>query len=119
MNKSTKHLISVATVAGLLLPALVSAQTTVESFLSGTVLGILNAAIRVMVALATLVFIYGVIKYIAAGGDPEATKKARSFIIWSIIGLALIIGIWGVANFLLTGLFGGTVTQGPVIPTIR
>jgi len=113
-----KRSIAFIGLVGLLAPALVFGQSRdIENFLGGRILDIINALIRVFVALATLVFIYGVIKYIAAGGDPNETKKARSFIIWSIIGLALIVGIWGVSNFLLRGLFGN-IDNTPRIPTI-
>ena len=87
--------------------------------LNRTLLDFLNGAIKVLVALTVLVFIFGVIRYIAAGGDPQATKNARSLILWAVIGFALILGIWGVARFFLVGIFGSESTQIPDVPTIQ
>ena len=87
--------------------------------LNRTLLEFLNGAIKVLVALTVLVFIFGVIRYIAAGGDPQATKNARSLILWAVIGFALILGIWGVARFFLVGIFGSESTQIPDVPTIQ
>lgn len=86
-----------------LVPFVAAAQNQLETFVTQTIGGTVNALVTVLVAIATLVFIFGIVKYISAAGDPEKMKTARSYIIFSIIALALILGIWGVAQFLLEG----------------
>ncbi|KKU84939.1 MAG: hypothetical protein UY14_C0039G0004 [Parcubacteria group bacterium GW2011_GWA1_47_9] len=113
MKRSQKEVLSLA-----LIFSLVLAQGNLPE-LNKRLLEFVNGAIKVLVALTVLVFIFGVIRYIAAGGDPEATKKARGFILWSVIGFALILGIWGVARFFLVGIFGGDATTIPTVPSIR
>ncbi|OGZ56148.1 MAG: hypothetical protein A3J04_00310 [Candidatus Ryanbacteria bacterium RIFCSPLOWO2_02_FULL_47_14] len=119
MKRSQKEVLSLALILAVAAPSLALAQPGNLGTLNRTLLDFLNGAIKVLVALTVLVFIFGVIRYIAAGGDPEATKKARGFILWSVIGFALILGIWGVARFFLVGIFGGDATTIPTVPSIR
>ena len=119
MKRSQKEVLSLALILAVAAPSLALAQPGNLGTLNRTLLDFLNGAIKVLVALTVLVFIFGVIRYIAAGGDPEATKKARGFILWSVIGFALILGIWGVARFFLVGIFGSESTQIPDVPTIQ
>jgi hypothetical protein len=69
----------------------------------------INLIVPLMLAVAVVVFIYGVIRYIIAKGG-EDTAKARSLIIWSVVGLAAILAVWGLANLLIS-FFGLTPTQ--------
>lgn len=51
-------------------------------------------------AVAIVIFVYGVVKYMANGADEEARKKGRDFIVWSIIALFVMVSIWGFVNLL-------------------
>ena len=91
--------------AALAIPVSAIAQVgKLNQFIENKLGASVDALITVLIALATLVFIWGIISYIAAGGDETKMKTAKSYIIFSIIGLALILGIWGVAQFLVEGL---------------
>ena len=106
-------------ILAVLLPLYASADIeSFKGFVEDTLLDIANAVIVVLFAIATLVFIYGIIRYIGAGGDAEAIKKARSFIIWSVVGLVLILGVWGVATFVAESLFGDIQAQ-PTTPPLE
>jgi len=41
-------------------------------------------------------------KYLTSGGNPKAVESARNTITYAILGLALIIGIWFVLQFIET-----------------
>ncbi len=56
--------------------------------------------INFLLVLATLVFLWGIIKYVSAGGDAAKVKEARSYILWGIIGLAIMGSVWALATFL-------------------
>ncbi len=48
----------------------------------GVVQTLLNLIIPILLILATVVFLWGVITYITAGGDEEKAKVGRGYIIW-------------------------------------
>ncbi len=77
---------------------------------------LLNAVIPVLIALGVLYFIWGVVSYVIAS-DEEAKKKGRDRIIFGIIGLAVIIGVWGLVN-LLRNTFGLNNQQNIQLPTV-
>ena len=82
---------------------------------------ILNAVIPVLVTLGVVYFVWGVITYVIAS-DEEAKKTGRDRIIYGIIGLAVIIGMWGLVNILgkTFGIESGNgVNAGPVIPGLN
>jgi len=113
---SKKVLIHASVLAISFMPLMVAAQTggDIQGFITTKLGGIVGALINFMIAVATLVFIFGVVKYIAAGGDADSAKEARGYIIFSIVGLAAILGIWGIARLLAEGV-GGSNTGIPSI----
>lgn len=72
----------------------------------GTLFGVLcrvgqflNSIVPVLIALGVVYFVWGVISFVMAG-DEEAKTAGRDRIIFGIIGLAVIIGMWGLVNLL-------------------
>jgi|SRR3989344_462624 len=65
---------------------------------------ILNILVPILIALAVVIFIWGVITYVV-GGDEEAKKKGRQRMIWGIVGIAVIVALWGLVR-VLTRTFG-------------
>ena len=61
---------------------------------------ILNSIIPLMIALAGVYVVWGVVSYIIAD-EEEAKKKGRSKIVYGIIGLAIIISLWGLVNIVV------------------
>lgn len=62
--------------------------------------GILNAVVPVLIALGVVYFVYGVITYVISS-DEEAKKTGRDRIIYGIIGLAVIVAVWGLVRILV------------------
>lgn len=56
--------------------------------------------IILLMIVATVVFIYGVIKYILAGGSEQRKKEAQGMIIWGLIGLFILVAVWGLVAIL-------------------
>ncbi len=77
---------------------------------------LLNAIVPVLIALGVVYFVWGVISYVVSG-DEEAKSKGRDRMIYGIIGLAVIIGLWGLVN-LLRNTFGLNNTQRIELPTV-
>jgi len=68
---------------------------TVRGILCIFAFDILNPIIGVLIVLATVVFLWGIVKYLSAGGDAEKLKEARNFIVWGIVGLFVMLSVWG------------------------
>lgn len=66
--------------------------------------------INFLMVLATLVFLWGIVKYVSAGGDAAKVKEARSYILWGIIGLAIMGSVWVVVRFIQLEVTGETGT---------
>lgn len=82
---------------------------------------ILNAIVPVLVALGVVYFIWGVITYVISS-DEEAKKAGRNRIIFGIIGLAVIVGMWGLVRILGTtfGIQSGSGTNaGITLPGVQ
>ena len=78
---------------------------------------ILNIVIPVVITLGLVYFVWGVISYVV-GNDEEAKKKGRDRMIYGIIGLAVIVSVWGLVNILL-GTFGLRPDQNPSGGTVQ
>ena len=76
---------------------------------------LLNLVVPVLIALGVIYFIWGVVSY-AIGTDEEAKKSGREKMIYGIIALAVIVGMWGLVN-ILTTTFGVDDTRDINLPT--
>jgi len=127
-------------VLGGLLPVVASAQPTPVQQTCGTVGGsgtedrvgtgtletiicrigsILNTIIPFLIVLGVLYFAWGVVSYVI-GGDEEAKTKGRDRMIYGVIGLAVIVGVWGLVGILnrtFNPQTGGTVTIPCIVGT--
>jgi Na+/proline symporter len=61
----------------------------------GIVEQLINIIIPIIVALGVLFFFWGVIQYVTAK-DEEKKKEARSTMISGIVGLFVIVALWGI-----------------------
>lgn len=65
----------------------------------------------IILIIAFIVLLYAAFLFITSGGNEETTKKARSLLIYSLIGLAVaLLAIF--ADNIVQQLFGGTFLQG-------
>ena len=72
-----------------------SGSVSITNIILALINYVLRPLIGALIILATVVFIWGVTKYVAAGGDAEKIKEGRDFIFWGLIGLFVIISVWG------------------------
>ena len=61
---------------------------------------IVNSLVPLFMTLALVYFIWGLIKYIRAAGDPEAAKEGRSIMIWGVVALFVMASVWGLTSAL-------------------
>lgn len=70
------------------------------------IIGVLNTVVvPTIFTLAFLVFIWGVVNYFFIhGGEETKREEGRKFILWGIIGMAVLFSVWGIVNILLSTL---------------
>jgi len=103
-----------------LAPSTALAQTNTITDVNGVTAklsGIGNTVIYLLVALGVIFIIWNVVMYMIKAGDEGARKSAGMHVLWGIVGLAIILSIWGLVN-ILTGTFRTTPTNQP-IPTVQ
>ena len=72
---------------------------TIVPFLKNVSKVIINPALQVLFAIATLYFIYAVIKLVSSNGTDKAS--ARDTVMWSLIGMFIMISVYGIINFVI------------------
>ena len=64
------------------------------------VLALVKVLVLVVFVLAIVAFGWGIVQFIFAGGDPTALGKAKSFLLWGVIGMAVMASLFGLITFL-------------------
>jgi hypothetical protein len=83
------------------LPVLTFAQGVTDAdSLIAKINRILNAIIPILISFAVVYLIYAIVKYIIAT-DEEGRATGKSMIGYGILGLFLILSIWGLVNILV------------------
>lgn len=78
-----------------------------------------QTAVPLLFAVAFIVFLFGVFRYFIAGGaSDEKRKEGRTMIIYSVVGFAVMIVLWGLVN-LIIGTLGFSDTTMPKLPTFN
>lgn len=96
-----------------LAPAIASAQKITDvNTLTNKLTNLGNTIIQILIAFAVLYIIFNVVRYIMAAEDPEKRKSIGSAVLWGIVGLFVILSIWGLVN-ILSNTFS-TNTNAPV-----
>jgi ribose/xylose/arabinose/galactoside ABC-type transport system permease subunit len=105
-------------------PAVTMAQNTSVStgYIEGAIEAILNVLGQlpvVIIALATIVFLWGVLRFMLAGDDEEARSAGRKTIGWGLIALVVMFSLWGIVKALQILFFGSNVDiDAPDTPSI-
>jgi ABC-type amino acid transport system permease subunit len=125
--KKTTLLKTGSMVAGFMLPvAFAFAQTLNTGFvfdLFDFVKDILSEIPPILVAIAGVVFMFEVVRYIFAGKDGKAEEKEtiRKHIMWSLVALVVLLTFWGITRAISNtlGLSRGEAIGDRQIPTVK
>ena len=94
--------------SNLLLPETAYAVTTVPpkvlSFIGKISTEILNPIIAILFALALVYFIYGVAAYLWNPDSEEAREKGRKSMLWGIVGMFIMVSVFGIMRFLISSI---------------
>lgn len=115
MNKLIKYF---PAASALLLPALVLAQTPDTGYfrtLGTEVIDFINTIlIPLVVALAVIVFLWGVFTYFILGASSEEKREVgRTYMLYGILGFVIIVALWGIVQ-IIVNLFGLTAGEPPL-----
>lgn len=76
-----------------------------DSLISAISEQILNPLIMALFAIALLVFLWGLVRFIAQGGDEEVRTTAKRHILYGLLGMAIMFSAFALTR-LITGVFG-------------
>lgn len=93
--------------------------TTLQAYSNSIINIIYFLFVPAVIAIAFITFLWGVYTYFILGADSETDReKGKQFILWGIIGFAVIISFWGLvymASITLGLSPGGAPLQSPTI----
>ncbi len=77
---------------------------SVLSFVGKISTEILNPIIEILFAFALAYFIYGVAAYIWNPDNEEAREKGRRGMLWGIVGMFIMVSVFGIMKFLISSI---------------
>jgi len=61
---------------------------------------IINAIVVPLVSglfvLAVLIFVWGIFRFVIGSGDPTARKQGQEHMLWGVIGMAIMVSVYGI-----------------------
>lgn len=82
-------------VISVVFPALASAQGEGLTGVLGTFSNLLNGLIGLLITLALIIFFWGLIRYLSAGGA-EGSSEGLKIMFWGAMTLFVMVSIWGI-----------------------
>lgn len=71
---------------------------------------VLNPILILLFALATVVFIWGIINYVLGSqGEPAKVEKGKKVMLWGLVGMFIMASAWGIVKILCD--FFGSCTE--------
>lgn len=70
--------------------------TTIDGFIKTILVGVIKIGLPVV----ALAIIYSGFLFVSARGNSESLKKAKSALLYSIIGAAILLGAWAIAQLI-------------------
>lgn len=68
--------------------------------ISGLIQVILEGVVKIGIPIVALALVYSGFLFVAARGNPEKLSKAKNALLYSLIGAALLLGSWAVAQMI-------------------
>ena len=77
------------------------ASQSVDQFIGKVDNLIINPLINLLFALAIAFFLYGVFEFIMNQENEEKKTTGRNHMLWGVIGITLMMGVWAILNIIL------------------
>ncbi|MCR4284188.1 MAG: hypothetical protein NUV64_02640 [Parcubacteria group bacterium] len=75
--------------------------TDADTLINNIAVKILNPFIGLMISVALLLFIYGVIEFIAGADNEDKRAQGKQHIIWGVVGLFIMVGVFGLIRIII------------------
>jgi hypothetical protein len=75
--------------------------------------------VPIIIAIAVVVFFWGIIKFIAHASDERERESGKQLIIWGMIALFVMVSLWSLVGFIQESLIpstGGSLGDLPTVP---
>jgi uncharacterized membrane protein YidH (DUF202 family) len=76
----------------------------VDHFIGNVDRLIINPIIYLLFALAIVYFLWGVFEFISNQENEEKKTTGKSHMLWGIVGITIMIGVWAILGFILNTL---------------
>lgn len=94
-------------------------KTKIQSYSQGIIDLINTVFVPVLLAIAFIVFVWGIYKYFILGAENESEKMdGRKFALWGIIGFVIIFSVWTLVGVVKDTL-GLSAGSNPTPPTFK
>mgnify|MGYP004352166613 CR=1 len=80
------------------------------------VIGIIDPLIILIITIAFCVFVWGLAKFILAGGSEESVSKGKKLMLWGIIILFIMFSFRAILELFFSDIFSGTFNFPPQLP---
>lgn len=80
------------------------AEANVATLMSSINKVIINPIIMLLFALAAVYFLYGLANYLLSPDNEEIRKSSKSHMLWGIVGMFIMISVFGIMNLILNTL---------------
>jgi uncharacterized membrane protein len=77
------------------------AEASVVSLVKSINKVVINPIIYFLFALAAVIFLFGLFKYISNPDNENIRKESKSHMMWGIVGLFIMISVFGIMNLIL------------------
>lgn len=79
--------------------------------------GFLSTLVPVIIGLGLVVFLWGLTRFISAGGDEKRIQEGKDMMVYGIIGLFVMVSIYTIVSILFSDFFGGLNFGVPLLKT--
>ncbi|MDB5238135.1 MAG: protein of unknown function with transrane region [Candidatus Kaiserbacteria bacterium] len=92
----------------LLLPSFAfAAAPRTFSDLADLIVSLFDAGVGLLITAALVIYLFGISRSIFKAGE-EGKEALRTYVLWGILTIFLMVSIWGILQLLQNTLFGGT-----------
>lgn len=81
-----------------------TAYASLDTFLANANRLIINPIIYLLFAIALVYFLFGMVEFIANSDNEEKRMTGKSHMLWGIVGLGIMMGVWSILQIVINTL---------------